>query len=192
MQHSTARAQNCPEPELVHESRAPRARGTAAGSLWGWGAMSMLASPRISALQGPPPLAPSSWHQAGASAHVPPGFHVPPDPTWLSAVVCTGSMWQGLFWAGRAWCTRIPVHRQSPVGDSTGHPTASIPRDPLVTFSPFSPAPPSPTSTCGAERGCQSTRGQALAHGQGEGWGQSLRFVLGVQEAPERRVREAG
>lgn len=117
---------------------------------------------------------------------------MPPDSTWLTAMVCVGSTWQGLFWAGSAWCTRIAVHRQSPAGDSTGHPTTSILGDPLVTFSPFSPAPPSPTSTCGAEKGYQSTWGRAPARGQGEGWGQNLRSVLGVREAPERRAREAG
>lgn len=52
-----------------------------------------------------------------------------------------------------------------------------------VTFSPFSPTPPSPTSTCGAERGHQSRHRPAGR----KGGGYSLQLVLGVQEGPERK-----
>lgn len=95
---------------------------------------------------------------------------------------------QGLFWAGRARCTSIPVPSG---GQHRAPPGRSIPGDPFVTFSPFSPAPPNPTSTCGAERAVRANGVKHQPGGRDEGE-QSLQFVLGVREDPARRVREGG
>lgn len=109
------------------------------------------------------PLLPASCsqHWAGASAHVPPGSHVSPDPTWLPAVVCISSTWQRLFWAGRARCTQgSPCTGRALQGTAQGTPppasqgTHSLPShpSPLLLRSPRQPV---------------GQRGAVRAHGAG-------------------------
>lgn len=170
---STAHGKNGPQPELACHSRTPRAQGADGGLCRGEPQPCWIPQ-GYQALQGPRRRALSSQCWAGASAHVLPGSHVPPTPL-------RGCSGQGGLGAPASQC---------PAGASTGHPHgSSIPGDPLITFSPFSPAPPSPTSTCGAER---AVRANGVKHQPGgrDDREQSLQFVLGVREDPARRVRK--
>lgn len=144
----------------------PRVLGAATGPLWGWGARSTPVPLETSALQG---LFPSQGMSVSPCA---PKFHVP--------LICGAHQ----LHVAEAVLGRKGLINNDPSGQAQPRGQQRVshheqPKDSFITFSPFHPTPPSPTSTCGAERNCWRTWGWTLVNGQGEGRGRTYSLSWG-------------
>lgn len=119
----------------------------------------------------------------------PPRCHEPPSLTWLSATVRVSFTRLGLFWAGRACCTSIPTQPVSPQGATALGTTPPAPRGPTCYLLPFLPSSSESRINLWGRKGLSehTGAGHEPLRGQGEGGGQSLQLVLGVQAAPEKK-----
>lgn len=89
------------------------------------------------------------------------GRSISPCAPWIPRTPHTS---QGLFWAGRARCTSIPVPRG---GQHRAPPRQQHPRGPTDYLLPLLPGSSKPHVNLWGRESCQSKWGQAPAWGQG-------------------------